>query len=218
MGAVKKSLKLHNFLWQNIKLAKYAYSYINRLYFQLEGRVRGGVSKWTALRPALRHLFNCYCLGLWGFLLAKASCFLTSWILCHGPSCLGDGVGPPPLGPGRLSWLHACMWLIGLMGRAARQSHSSLLTFLSFPHFSSNSDLHHLAWVHQLCYHRGPGQALAIRRSAQLLMFLRLSLLTLPVIPMTINSTTPGGEVPCPLPSRLSWGYAVQIGAAPASL
>lgn len=131
MGTVKKSLKLHNFLWQNIKLAKYASSYINRLCFQLGGRVRGGVSKWTALRPALPRLFSCFCLRLWGFLPAKASCFLTSWILCHGPSCLGAGAGPPPPRPAGLSWLRACMWFIGLTGRAARQSCTSHL--LIFP-------------------------------------------------------------------------------------
>lgn len=109
--------------------------------------------------------------------------------------------------PGSPSCMHAC-GLSAWQARAARQSWSSLLTFLSFPCFPSNSDLHHLAWVHQLCCRRDPAQAAVIRCSAQLLMFLSLSLLTLPVLPVTINSTTSGGEALCLLTSRLSWGYA----------
>lgn len=108
--------------------------------------------------------------------------------------------------PGSPGCMHTC-GLSAWRARAARQSHSSLLTFLSFPRFPSNSDLHHLAWVHQLCYRLDPVQAVVIRCSAQLLMFLSLSLLTLPVVPMTLNSTTSGGEALCLLTSRLSWGY-----------
>lgn len=66
--------------------------------------------------------------------------------------------------------VHAC-GLSAWRAWAARQSCSSLLTFLSFPRFPSNSDLHHLAWVHRFCYRRDPAQAVVIRCSAQLLMF-----------------------------------------------
>lgn len=109
--------------------------------------------------------------------------------------------------PDSLGCMHAC----GLSTRrawAARQRCSSLLTFLSFPCYPSNSDLYHLAWMHQFCYRRDLVQAVVSRRSSQLLMCLSLVVLTLPVIPVTVNSTTSRWEVLCLLMSGHSWGYA----------
>lgn len=142
------------------------------------------------------------------FLPAKASCFLAGQTLLCGQGCLGDGKGPPLPGPAGLSQPHACMWFICPTGPGSKQSCSSLLTFLSSPRFPGNGDLHHLAWVHRLGYHRDLARAVVIRCSAQLLMFLSLSLLTLPVAPGTINTIASGGKALCLLSARLSRGYA----------
>lgn len=132
------------------------------------------------------------------FLPAKASCFLDGWILCHGLGCLRDVKGPPPCSqPGSLG-----CGLSAWQAWAARQRSSS--HFLIFPLLPQQQ------WPVSPCLNAlvllppGPGAGSCNQAFFPALMCLSLAVLTLLVIPVTVNSTTSRGEVLCLLMSRHS--------------